>query len=242
MSSGRRFAYFFLGSLGSTAAGFGAGLPWLLPVLGALVPYPVFLRELRAGRPGAACRAVLLWALLQSLVLGGAVRLAPDRAAGVVHRGPAYAAEMIHWIETGEGPEGSPRLYLPVHLRHYAAFCALSFLTAGAASLVLGTWLLNYMNYYVVVMAGAAAAPAPALALGWPPWAVLRVVGFVATGAALAGFALAWLNARRGGPALPHPRALLAVGIGFVVADAVLKWLLAPAWRTWLLSVFQAAG
>jgi hypothetical protein len=241
VTTGRRLLYFALGSMGSTAAGFGAGIPWLLPLLGAAVPFPVFLRELRAGRPAGAFRSVLLWAVVQSVVVGAAVAVAPERAAHVVHRGPEYAAEMIRWIETGEGPEGSPRLYLPVHLRHYAAFCVLSFLTLGAASLALGTWLLNYMNYYVVVMSAQAADPVRALLLGWPVWAALRVAGFVASGAALAGLALSLVRRRRGGPPAPLPLRLLAAGILLVVADAVLKWLLAPLWRDLLLGAFRAA-
>ena len=103
--------------MATTVVGFLLGLPWLLPVLGAVVPFPLFLARVRRGKYTAAAGWVLLWALLQSWVMGSAVLLFPEAAAGVVARGPEYAQEMLHWIRTGVGPEGSPRLFLPIHAR-----------------------------------------------------------------------------------------------------------------------------
>ena len=219
------------GSVATTALGFLLNLPWLLPVLGAAVPYGVFFTRVRAGRYGNAWAWVILWAVFQSVAVGTAVTLFPERGSTVVLRGPEYAQEMLHWVETGEGPEGSPRLYLPIHLRHYLGFLVLSLLTLGSAGLVLGTLLLNYMNYYVAELVQAAADPWTAALFGWPLWAALRVLGFVASGVAMAAWGFTILRKVRGGSRLPSPRRVFLAGLGLVVADAVLKALLAPWWQ-----------
>ena len=225
-----------LGAPAATAAGFLVGSPWLLPLLTAAVPFPVFLSRVRRGRYGRAVGWVLFWAVFQSLAVLAATWLAPERAAAVVHRGPAYAAEMIHWVRTGEGAEGSPRLFLPIHLRHYLGFCVLSTASAGAAGLALGAWLLNYMNYYVAELARTSADFWTAALLGWPIWAVIRVAGYVVTGAALAGLSLS-LAARikNREAAIRFPARVFFFGLSLVVADAVIKALLAPAWQKILL-------
>jgi hypothetical protein len=69
-------------------------------------------------------------------------------------------------------------------------------------------------------------------------WAVLRVAGFTASGTAMAALGLTWWRRARGWGrrnAAPFPWKLLALGAGLVVADAVIKALLAAAWHRWLL-------
>ncbi len=97
---------------------------------------------------------------------------------------------MFHWIRTGEGAEGSLQLFLPIHLREYALFSLLSLLTFGSAALILGTYLLNYMNFYVGQLVYQSSHPWLAALVGWPPWSMLRVVGYIATGLALTALAL----------------------------------------------------
>src|SRR5262249_56349221 len=73
----------------------------------------------------------------------------PAPPDGLVLNGPAYRDEMFRWIRTGEGREGSPRLFLPQHLAHLAAFVALSLATASTLSILLGAVLMNFMAFYV---------------------------------------------------------------------------------------------
>lgn len=232
----RRVGWLAGGAVVSTVAGFAAGIPWLLPVLGAAAPYPLYLKSVRHRDYRGAVGWVLLWALLQSGVMMLAVTIAPERAGEVVLTGSDYAAEMLHWIRTGDGAEGSPALFLPIHLRHLAGFLVLCFFSAGALGIVLGTFLLNYMNFYVATLIEASATPGLAMAFGWPVWAVLRVAGFVVAGAAVTRLALTLLDRFRGGKKpVEFPRRVFLIGLALVLADIVLKATLAPAWRTVLL-------
>jgi hypothetical protein len=115
-------------------------------------------------------------------------------------------------------------------------FCVLSVLSVGFLGLVLGTLLLNYMNFYVAELVRMSVEPGWALAFGWPVWAVLRVLGFVASGTALAALGLAGWRRLRGGLEGPRfPARVMLVGFALVVADAILKALLAPGWRSILI-------
>ena len=224
--------FLLVGAAASTAIGFLLGLPWLLPILGAAVPYAVFFPCVRAGRYRAALGWVLLWAVFQSLAVGMGTGIAPEAAREAVFRGPPYAAEMLHWVRTGEGPEGSPRLFLPIHARHFAAFCVLSLVSLGGLGLVLGTILLNYMNFYVAELIRISTDPILALAMGWPIWAILRVAGFVAVGVGTAALGMRFLARLRHRPeALPSPTRVLLLGVVLVLTDIVLKATLAPFWQ-----------
>lgn len=228
-----------LGAAGTTALGVAVGSQWLLPVLGAAVPFAVFLPRVRDGRFRSAVGWVLLWAVFQSVALQTAFHLWPERTGEAVFRGPSYAEEMMHWARTGVGAESSPHLFLPIHARHFAAFCVLSALSAGGLGLVLGTGLLNYMNFYVATLVAASSNKLVAAAFGWPVWAEVRVVGFVICGAALATLAPAAWNRLRGRSPLPRfPGKLFAWGVSLILLDAVLKALLAPSWQRFL---FRAA-
>ena len=221
-----------LGALASTAIGVAIGNPWLFPVLGAMVPIPFFVRDIRRGGPGKATAWVLYWCIFQSVALGVAVALWPERTARTVWRGPEYAQEMLLYIRTGVGAEGSPRLFLPMHARHYVLLCFISLLTLGAGGLVLGTVLLNYMNFYVATLVRSAADPMLAALVGWPVWAMLRVVGYTATGAAMADLSWRLWCKWRGRPVRrPLPIRLWLLGLGFALFDVGLKALAAGAWR-----------
>ncbi len=104
--------------------------------------------------------------------------------SGFVLRGEPYRREMYSWISTGRGAEGDPSLFILPKIREIAVFSVLSFVSAGFLGLFLGSFLLNYMNYYVGcllldVKPGYLWAP---VLFGWPIYAVLRVPGYVALG------------------------------------------------------------
>ncbi|MEN8444987.1 MAG: hypothetical protein ABG776_08245 [Cyanobacteria bacterium J06555_13] len=217
----------------STAVSFVVSVDWMTPILGAAIAYPIFLYFVSHEQYGSAAVSMLLWAVFQSLAIIIGTIWFPETAAEVILSGPTATAEMFHWIQTGEGAEGALRLFLPIHLRNYVIFCGLCCLTISSAALLFGTWLLNYMNFYVAELVRASVYPWIAILLGWPPWSILRMIGFILTGIALAvvGLNLRARLRRRSNDRVSFPTRYLQMGIGFVVADIVVKATLAPFWQ-----------
>jgi hypothetical protein len=214
------------------------GQPWLMPILGSLVIYPLFLLKVKRCEYRAALFWVLWWAFWQSLVVIVATIFAPTMAAKVIINGTVYTEEIFNWIRTGEGAEGSISLFLGIHLKQYLAFSILSFFTLGSASLFLGTYLLNYMNFYVSQLIQASLYPGLAALIGWPPWSILRVIGFICTGIALTDLGLRLIaKLRKHSYSDVFSWRYLYLGISFVTVDIIVKTILAPIWRHFLLYV-----
>jgi hypothetical protein len=227
----REWGLLAAGTLASYPLGLLIASPWLLPVLNTAPAWTVMVRRLRRGERGGAVAAVLVWAGL--LAIAGTVTLALWAAPvdELVLNGPAYRDEMFRWIRTGEGREGSPRLFLPQHLAHLAAFVALSLATASALSILLGAVLMNFMAFYVASLFRAGVPALSVVLLGWQPWAICRVAAFCTLGAVLAEPLL--------GRLAPYPRSgsirpFVAGAAAGILADWLLKALLAPSWGEWL--------
>jgi hypothetical protein len=227
-----RLAWLVLLTAASHPAGLALGQPLLLPLLNTAPAYVTLVLLLRRGLRREAVAAMLAWAAVLALVGTWTFASWPVDPGPLVLNGPQYRDEMFHWIRTGEGAEGSPRLFLPQHLLHLAAFVALCLVSASAAGMALGSVLMNYMSYYVASLHRAGAPPAVML-LGWHPWALCRVAAFCVLGVVLAEPLLARLG--------PYPYAglrearpwLLAAAAG-ILADWLLKAALAPSWGLWL--------
>jgi hypothetical protein len=211
---------------------------WLFPALLAVPLFPVFAACVRQGRDGRACAGVLAWSTALALCATGVSMRQPMQAERVIWNGRAYAEQTIAWVRTGEGIEQQPRRFLPRHAAELVAFSLLALATGGAGGLVLGAALLNYMSFYVAALWRLSSGAPLALVLGWPPYALIRVVAYSLLGTALARPLLS----RGLPPRTPRPvfsRRLLFLGLGGVALDALLKSFLAPGWRQVLL---QALG
>lgn len=213
----------------------GSG-PILLPILATLAVYPVLVLLITRGRRSAAAFATLLWAASLSATVIGLTARRPDAMEPVVLNGAAYRDEMFEFIRTGQGRESDPARFLPQHLVHLGAFCVLAFLSAGLLGIALGAVLVSFMSFYVGSLAAAGGSPALAFALGWPPWAILRVVAFVLLGVALAEPLLLAALLRRPPVAVGTPtrRPWYLTAAALLLADVILKYLLAPGWATLL--------
>jgi len=93
--------------------------------------------------------------------------------------------------------------------------------------------LMNYMGHYVGTLAGVSRHPAAIMLLAWHPWAVIRVISFVVLGVVLSAPLLSRLLRFRIDWAIGK-RLLLWSCLG-LIADIVLKALLAPAWQRLLI-------
>ena len=213
----------------------GSG-PILLPLLATLAIYPVLALLLAQGRRPAAAIATLLWAASLSASVIAMTARRPEAMEPVVLNGAAYRDELFDFIRTGQGRESDPASFVPQHVLHLGAFCALALVSAGLLGIALGAVLVGYMSFYVGSLAAAGGAPALAFALGWPPWAILRVVAFVLLGVVLAE-PLLFAAIRRVRPAprtTSGRRPWYLTAAALLLADVILKSMLAPGWATLL--------
>jgi len=135
-------------------------------------------------------------------------------------------------VRTGEGPEGDISLFLPIHLRHFLIFCTLSLASGGFLALAMGAVMLGYMNFYVGCLIAASGASWITLALSWPLWSIVRVVGFIIAGTALGAVLLDRRGkGRTAGEKKEKILRFLLLAVALIVLDIILKWLLAGAYQ-----------
>lgn len=236
-----RLAWLVLLTAASYPVGLALGSRVLLPLLNTAPAYLMLVLLVRQGRRGEAVRAMLVWAAVLAVVGTCSFALWPGDPGVVVLNGPQYRQEMFHWIRTGAGSEGSPRLFLPQHLLHLAAFVGLCLVSASAAGISLGAVLMNYMGYYVASLSRAGVPTREVLLLGWQPWALCRVAAFCVLGVVLAEPLLARLRPYRYEGLRAARPYLLTAALG-ILADWALKALLAPSWGLWLRPLLPPAA
>lgn len=217
----------------SYALGFAAGIPSLVPVLNTAASFPFMVLALKRGDVRLAIVRMLLWAL----TMGGCATLLSYARPAATERlflmSEAYRVEMFAWVLTGRGPESTPSQFIPQQLGHAAIFTGLALATGGVLAMPMGALLMNYMGHYVGTLAAAGAHPILTMLLAWHPWAVIRVISFVILGVVLSAPVLSRLGGFRIDWSAARPFAVAAcVGL---IADIVLKALLAPAWQRLLL-------
>jgi len=220
-------------------AGFALDLRWLLPLLEAAPAYVFLVRTLRTRGRRAAIGLMVWWAFCLGVTDVSLAILWHGRAESAVFNAVAYRTEMTSWITTGVGRESTPSLFVPQHLWHAGAFCLLSLVTGGALSLVMGSMLMNYMGFYVgdlILRCSGTPNLSAAVLLAWNPWSMVRVVSFVILGVALAEPLLSRLPGRWPDPA--GRWRWVALGLGGLLLDMILKTLLAPHWPALLAGCF----
>lgn len=206
------------------------GSRWLLPLVAPLPLWPVFSFDARRRRRGRAFATALVWVVLVSVGTIVLAERAPQASGRGIWNAEPYRMEMFGWIASGDAPENDPSRFLPVHAAHLGGFALLSLVSGGYLGLALGAALLGYMNYFVAAFATASGLPWAGALVAWVPWAVIRVVSFVALGTVLARPLLA----RDGWRLDAGERRWLAWALVGVVADAVLKTLAAPGYGLFL--------
>lgn len=220
-------------TLVSYLAGWWAGVPVLVPILNTIASYPFMVAALRRGELRVAVARMLLWALTMGVAATLLSYARPAETGQLFLRAPAYRSEMFEWVLTGRGAESTPSQFIPQHIGHAALFSGLTLLTGGLVGMPMGAVLMNYMGHYVGTLAESAQHPVRTMLLAWHPWAVIRVVSFVAVGVVLSAPLLSRVLTFR--LDRDAARRLLAwAGAGLFV-DIVLKALFAPAWQRLLL-------
>ncbi|MCI0414239.1 hypothetical protein L0222_15780 [bacterium] len=196
-----------------------------LPVLTAIAGYFPFAMEAQVSF-ARGFLILVLWTLLLSVLILWFSRREPERMERLIWRSSEYSDSMMRWIETGELPEGSARQVIFFHLKQTVLYCVLAFLSLNFLALVLGSALLNYMNFYVAQLSRRSSRAGSALWMGWNPWSVIRVLTFLYLGMVVSAptmwllFAIPWsLSA-----------VLLLPAVAGLLLDLFLKLTLARRW------------
>lgn len=128
---------------------------------------------------------LLLWVVTQSvLVLFHSYRN-PSQMGDLIWKGREYSESMFRWLDTRRLPEEGPFSVMLSHAKQALLYCASALVSANFLSMVLGSALLNYMNYYVAMLARQSRNKWIAFLLGWNPWSLIRVVSFLWLGVVL---------------------------------------------------------
>ena len=235
-----RFALSYIVAVVIVAHLIGLTLPgkWFLPGLNALLFFLLFLVPLSRGEYHRAVKLALVWAAVTTVVQVFLSAGWPALMEEKILRGAEYREEMFLWVRTGQGPEGDITLFLPIHLRHFIVFCAVSLATGGLIGLAMGAVMLGYMNFYVGCLIAASSGSWVTLVFAWPVWSIVRVVGYITAGTALG----AVLVDRWGERAEKKKKILLflLLAVALVVLDIILKWLLAGTYQGLLNSVLES--
>jgi hypothetical protein len=222
-------ALIVFGTTISYGIGWVIGIPALVPILNTLASFPFMVAALRRRDLPDAVARMLLWALTMAIAATVLSYAYPADTESLFLRSGDYRREMFTWVLTGHGAESTPSIFIPQQAGHAALFSALAVATGGVLAMPMGAVLMNYMGHYVGTLAGIGRHPALLMLLGWHPWAVIRVISFVVLGVVLSApllsrlfrFQVDWPVARR-----------LAAWAGCgLLADIVLKTLLAPTWQ-----------
>lgn len=226
-------------TLASYLLGFALGSSFLLPLLNTAPGYWALVVRLGRGERISALRAMGLWA--GALIVFGTLMCAafPERAEAIVINGAAYRDTMLHWVATGEGEESHPSQFIPLHALHLALYVPIALLTAGLGGMVMGSILTNYMDFFVASLALRSTRPLLAALLGWFPWSLLRVAGYVILGVLAAEPLLGRLRGRTVARGAERKR-LLGIALALFVADVVVKSLLAPRWGALLSGLLRS--
>lgn len=222
------YLYLFAGTIAATAIGFLTGNKILLPVLQIAVAYPVLYTLLSHELRKRAIILMLFWAFCMAVTVVTASVSYQAQAANSIFYGTTYTEEMFHWIQTGQGAEGNPVQFVPIHLLHFVVFALLSLLTASILSLLMGALLMNYMSFYVGSLILASHDRWTAALMGWHPWSAIRVAAFVILGVILAEPLICKIRKRE--YEYVGIRPYFWIALHGLVLDILIKGFLAPWW------------
>jgi hypothetical protein len=203
----------------------------------------VYARAVREGRARDAAFLAMAWAGGLTVATVAATAWSPQGAFQTIWHAGEFRDDMVRWIGTGRGQEGSIAIFLPRVLVEYALVWILSALSLGLAALLLGSLLLGYMNAYVgwvVANSDPSIPPLTSALVAWPPWSVARVLSFILAGTAGALWGATRFYRGTKAPRLVARLALFSLLLLFM--DIGLKWWLAPIWREWLHALLGASA
>jgi hypothetical protein len=222
------FPYLAAGVCAAVSLGLVFQNQLLLPLLNTAIAYPVLFALVAGGRHARAYGTMLFWALCLTVCMICATVQFPLRAEATVFNGRSYAQEMMRWVQVGDTRENRPAQFIPQHLLHLSVFAVLSLVSGSALSLLMGAVLTSYMSFYVGSLILTAHHPGLAAAMGWQPYAVIRVASYVILGIILGEPLICRITKRKYD--FSRVKTMFWIALAGIVLDIVIKSLIAPWW------------
>lgn len=206
--------------------GIFTGNKFLLPILNISPAYPFMIYLILKDKRKEAVYSMLLWALY--LIFFGTIvfSIFPERAEKVVINGKAYKEEMFDWIKTGIGRESNPKEFIPQHLAHIGIFIFLSLISASLFSIIMGSIMVNYMNFYVAQLIINSKNKIVPIIFGWHFWSLIRVISFVILGVLLSEPLLSLIKKKT--PQILKEKTMILIAISGLILDIALKTIFSP--------------
>ncbi len=208
----------------------GGGL--FLPIVQSLIIIYFFIPEVYRNNLWRASGLVLFWSIIM-VVSVSSIFAFHGCDLVLIHNvvnGWNYSHEMFIWLVTGKGAEGDISLFLIPKIKELIVFILVSFLTAGMAGLFMGAILLNYMNTYYGLLIWASNYSPITILMGWPIYAIIRVIGYVFLGTVLARTMIVLIQ-NRGLRGLNDKqyKTMLVIALILIILDFILKATIANA-------------
>jgi hypothetical protein len=213
-----------LAGVGPFAVSWLTGLPghqWVSAILLALLLLTCVLTD--AWWRGLATLAIAF--ALHSAVVFAASRADPARAAHLLPGADDYWQKQVTWIRTGQDPEYALGNWVPAHGLLLAGTALYSYTSFGSLTLAQGFCEVDMMNYYTAQLTRSAEHPVLAVLIGWHVWSVLRGLAYLVITFEIVSISFGRLTG--GTPVPARVRATrLGIGLAFILADGVTKYLL----------------
>lgn len=210
--------------------GYFSGIAILLPLLTGIPAGIVLIKHLSKGAIYRAILDMILYVFWLSIIGIILMYYFHDRASDVVIRSEEYWSDMELWLKGDPSKQGTPSEFIPEHIKHTVTVSVASLISAGMIGINFGTVLMNYMNYYVATIMLMSDSPLLLAIIGWHPYSVCRVIGFI-----ILGCTFSWVFVSRFSKESNFNRRifvfLIILGLCLELLDILLKIYIAPGWR-----------
>lgn len=173
-----------------------------------------------------------------SLLVIGLSYADPERAAALLPGADWYWNKQYTWITTGWDPEYQLAAWVPAHLQLLGVMILYTFTSLGAITFYVGFYQVDLMNFYNAQLMNSSANELQALVIGWHSWSLLRGVGYAIISYEMVSLALQVITGRTLSPWRDR-RWRWTIGLGFLLADGILKAFAVESTRARLFSLLN---
>ncbi|MCO6450535.1 MAG: hypothetical protein J5I90_07065 [Caldilineales bacterium] len=172
------------GLLLSLGLGFVTQQAAMMPIINAIVLWPLLIWSFRRARIDVALRLILFWGLTIYLVTIVAGRVNLSWAQGAVPGSLDFNASHIMWLTGSESFTPQPEFWLAEQAKRTGILLAGSVISAGLIPLVVAARELAILGLWTANLFDAPSFLAPIV--GTPPWILAEIIAWVGLGTPLA--------------------------------------------------------